>query len=1032
MSEDVSKQNKNHDVDEDTYMGEEKKIIEPYKREMTGEDLEEYIEDIAETVRIGLDQSIAILTPWFFKNMPKIYYQTTPRAEKVRHLSAVITGHVFETKQTVELWDRDRSKVTYIGPGGDSKILSDMGGRIGQRSIKMGSVYFSRDSLLFLSTFFTKKFKSFDVSNRHITMKIDAARKLLYEEFPNGKKAVDHYLENLDNDYVMYATALRLQITYRMIRHMLTHEGAHTFLESFTNSPKARLTLGIKDVEISEIYEQVLHLIHRYGFKITRNFLVRFEQGYENLIVVMHFEIQHRVDESVDASNQSTISMIKALRTLGWVDSDDYAQFMHPPFEFSINAANLIRSIASWAHIQLGKENPYYYSEYKILQTLLSYREFTSKLIEFFRIGFDPFKEEERRADGFARYEELLRTDIKELIDPVDRKIYKSCINFIRGILKTNYFLSTKTGLAFRLDPKILNSEYYPVKPYGIFFITGRDYRCFQVRWKDISRGGLRVVMPRSDSDYGYALSGLFDEVYGLSHAQQMKNKDIPEGGSKAVLLLKPGANKNRAVRGAINALLDLLVATDESEEKEISQLVNYYSQEEIIYLGPDENMTNDLISWVPEQAERRGYRYARAFMSSKPGDGINHKQYGVTSEGVNVFVEHTLRYLGLHPKSERFTIKMTGGPDGDVAGNELKILYREYGENARVVAVADGHGAAYDPEGLKWTELLRLVEAGISIAEFGVEHLSSGKNDGDKLAEAFVIHADTPQNVRKRNDLHFEVEADVFIPAGGRPYTVSEKNWKKFLKKDGTPTCKAVVEGANIFFTTEARTGLQESGVLMIKDSSANKTGVICSSYEIIASLLLSPEEFRSIKDVYVEEVIQILRDKAGEEAKLLFDEYRQNGGRISLVELSLKVSDEINQVTDTLLEVFEKDPESVLKDPMYQQILVCHVPPVLSQKFADRIEHLPTIHKVAIVSAYIASRIVYNEGLGWLQTISAKDRFQVCSTYIRQEQETQALIDSVMASGLDNKDQIVTILKRSAARELTMFELHESETKT
>ena len=55
-----------------------------------------------------------------------IYYQTTPRQEKVRHLSSIITGHVFETKQTVELWERDKSKVTYIGPGGDRKILTHM------------------------------------------------------------------------------------------------------------------------------------------------------------------------------------------------------------------------------------------------------------------------------------------------------------------------------------------------------------------------------------------------------------------------------------------------------------------------------------------------------------------------------------------------------------------------------------------------------------------------------------------------------------------------------------------------------------------------------------------------------------------------------------------------------------------------------------------------------------------------------------------------------------------------------------------
>ena len=71
--------------------------VPSYAREMSTQQLESYIDDIADTVRVGLDQSISILTPWFFNNMPTIYYQTTPRQEKVRHLSAIITGHVFET-----------------------------------------------------------------------------------------------------------------------------------------------------------------------------------------------------------------------------------------------------------------------------------------------------------------------------------------------------------------------------------------------------------------------------------------------------------------------------------------------------------------------------------------------------------------------------------------------------------------------------------------------------------------------------------------------------------------------------------------------------------------------------------------------------------------------------------------------------------------------------------------------------------------------------------------------------------------------
>ena len=39
-------------------------------------------------------------------------------------------------------------------------------------------------------------------------------------------------------------------------------------------------------------------------------------------------------------------------------------------------------------------------------------------------------------------------------------------------------------------------------------------------------------------------------------------------------------------------------------------------------------------IDWVIKRAAQRGYDTPAAFMSSKPRAGINHKEYGVTSEG--------------------------------------------------------------------------------------------------------------------------------------------------------------------------------------------------------------------------------------------------------------------------------------------------------------------------------------------------------------------------------------------------------------
>jgi glutamate dehydrogenase len=988
---------------------------EPSEPGLSSEKLEAYIDDIADTVRVGLDQSISILTPWFFNNMPQVYYQTTPRQEKVRHLSAIITGHVFETKQTLELWDKDRSKVTFIGPGSDNQIIVELAAKIKNLAFKTGALYYSRDKLLFLATFFCSDRKPVDLANPRIQSKIDETIEMILKDHPKERPMVDEFFSIIDNDLVTHATSRRIKLSYKVFQHMSQHEGVYTLLEPFGSSPAARFTVGMKNVTPGLVYETMVYMVFRYGFNIRRSFMAHFQKEGEDLISIFHLILERPDGSKVKAPDVDMRKLNKAIRTLGWVDVDAYDVLGRPPHAFSVNAINLVRSLGTWLHISLGKENPYVYSQYKVYSTLIEESELTQKVVDLFRIRFDPLSSDDRDSNRYGVLrEEITEKLIPEINSEVAQNIFKECVKFIDYILRTNYFITTKTGLAFRMDPRVLDAKHYPNQPYGFFFIVGRNFRFFQVRWKDISRGGLRVVMPKNSEDYDSALSGLFDEVYGLSYAQQLKNKDIPEGGSKAVLLLTPGGSRDQAVKGAVNAFLDLLVSEDESHEGRLHDLVGYYNKEELIYLGPDENMTNDLIVWITKQAERRGYQYYNAFMSSKPGAGINHKEFGVTSEGLNVFLENMLEYLGINPRKQSFTVKMTGGPDGDVAGNELKILYREYKENPRVVAIADGFGAAFDPKGLHWPELLRLVENGLSIDHFNTKHLS--------CTEAYVIKADNKENIRKRNELCFVTPADVFIPAGGRPYTVHDKNWTTFIV-NGSPTVKAIVEGANIFFTPHAREELQKAGVLFVKDSSANKTGVICSSFEIIGSLVLKPKEFEAIKKDYVEDVLTILRQKADLEAKLLFREYILHRKETPLVELSLMISKEINGVIDLMLAKLQ-DPEcAFLSDPMFADIIYEHCPQILVKKYKNRIlDSLPKAHQVAIVSAYIASYVVYSEGLDWLTSFPEADRFDIALEYMRNYRQTLDLVSAIEKSSMKQKEMIASILKRTATKELTV----------
>ena len=68
----------------------------------------------------------------------------------------------------------------------------------------------------------------------------------------------------------------------------------------------------------------------------------------------------------------------------------------------------------------------------------------------------------------------------------------------LRHVLKTNFYQPTKVALSFRLAPDFLPEVEYPKKPYGVFFIIGNEFRGFHIRFRDVARGGIRIVNSRN------------------------------------------------------------------------------------------------------------------------------------------------------------------------------------------------------------------------------------------------------------------------------------------------------------------------------------------------------------------------------------------------------------------------------------------------------------------------------------------------------------------------------------------------------
>ncbi|ROT42093.1 NAD-specific glutamate dehydrogenase [Sodiomyces alkalinus F11] len=539
---------------------------------------------------------------------------------------------------------------------------------------------------------------------------------------------------------------------------------------------------------------------------------------------------------------------------------------------------------------------------------------------------------------------------------------------FNNAILKTNYFTPTKIALSFRLDPSFLPEIEYPTPLYGMFLVIGAEFRGFHLRFKDVARGGIRIVKSRSKEAYRINARNLFDENYNLASTQQRKNKDIPEGGSKGVILLDPKMQDRgqEAFEKYIDSILDLLLRGQTPGIK--NPIVDLYGKEEILFMGPDEN-TADLVDWATAHARRRGASWWKSFFTGKSPKlgGIPHDTYGMTTLSVREYVKGVYRKVGLDPATVR---KMqTGGPDGDLGSNEILR------SNEKYTSVVDGSGVLVDPNGIDKDELYRLARERVMISHFDMSKLSK---DGYR-----VLCEDSNINLRNgefvssgttfRNTYHLRDTGltDCFVPCGGRPESIDLMNVSKLIK-NGKATIPYIIEGANLFLTQDAKLRLEAAGCIVYKDASVNKGGVTSSSLEVLASLSFDDEGFTQnmcvgpdgeapqfYKD-YVKEVQAKIQENARLEFEAIWREHELTGMPRSILSDKLSVAittlDEQLQHSDMWRE--ERTRRSVLQDAL---------PRLLLDKIGlDTImERVPDAYLRAIFGSYLASRFVYEFGI-------------------------------------------------------------------
>ena len=532
--------------------------------------------------------------------------------------------------------------------------------------------------------------------------------------------------------------------------------------------------------------------------------------------------------------------------------------------------------------------------------------------------------------------------------------IFDFMTRMVTHVQKTNFYKVRKRSCAFRLNPAILDPLVYQTPVHGLFLVVGFYAVGTHMRAADVARGGLRLIRV-TRGNYSNELDAMPLLNYALGPvAQRLKHKDIAESGAKGVIV--PGVEY---ARDGLNATLDITEGIMDLIQHS-GEVVDYCGQREMIFFGPDEG-TAHFMDAIARRARERRYRHWRTMTTGK-SIGIPHDTYGLlrdgrvfglvpagpagtelhvegetamvtpqvegiaeriggdidasgmTTMGVVTCMRRVLEHLGMvEPQAN---VMMTGGPDGDLGANQIQS------SRGRICLIVDGGSVLFDPDGLDRGELLKLAmarhaEPRLNTLAYPAERLgprafrvprtpgSVALPDGTAVEDGAYFHRSFLSDPASRQWIE-AADIQVFVPCGGFKDTVNAGNVRGFI--DLFRELRVIVEGANVFFDDTAREVIaRDTAILQIRDSTANKGGVTCSSLaEVLAAFLLE-DEYEAVlmgdaaaRCELVRALLGLIARNAAAETGMLLALHESTG--TPLYTLSVETSEELLGLQQTL----------------------------------------------------------------------------------------------------------------------------------
>ena len=284
------------------------------------------------------------------------------------------------------------------------------------------------------------------------------------------------------------------------------------------------------------------------------------------------------------------------------------------------------------------------------------------------------------------------------------------------------------------------------------------------------AKGGLRFH-PQTDLDDVRALAMWMTWKCALA--------DVPFGGAKGGVTCDPTSMSGKELEGLTRRFTT-----------EIEHVIGPESD----IPAPDVGTSAQVMAWIMDTVSmHRGYSVPGVVTGKPPSLGGSIGRSDATGQGVVYTIGHAARRLGLEMAGASVAVQGFGN-----VGEATARLLHEAG--AKVVAITDVGGGAYDPQGLDVPDLARRFRA-------------------------YGTVSGTPGTRLIDNETLFGLDVDILVLAA--------LDGQITARNAGNVRARILAEGANGPTEPSADPILNENGVTVIPDILCNAGGVIVSYFE-------------------------------------------------------------------------------------------------------------------------------------------------------------------------------------------------------